>query len=438
MPSHPLPRALGARPAAESFIPANMSTRRESSASASSFRSRTAARTRPKGLRGLAVFIMALLPLSVAVWALSIVVPVMIEAREAMDEIFVTPVDRQHLDAAQPSPPQLPTSVAERPQSSPTTAAGEPTATPEPGRTAETQPTPTVEATILPESTLAPDIPTATPFPRWDGSDPVNILLLGVDSRPSDEDPPRSDTMIVVRVDPTENRVDIFSIPRDLLVEIPGYLATKVNAAYVYGELDDLPGGGPILAAQTIEYNFGIRIDYFATVDVTGMERVVDTVGGVIIDVPAALKDDQYPTEDYQFTRVYFGAGPQEMDGVSAVQYSRTRHDDNDFRRSIRQQEVLIAIRNKILATGVITRLPDLIADVGDAVRTDLSPRQVLSLARFGQDLPRENIYVHSINHLLEEVYIDEGFYFVADWFSVRELVQNLPDNPDASNTPGQ
>jgi len=381
---------------------------------------------------------MALLPLSVAVWALSIVVPVMIEAREAMDEIFVTPVDRPHLDGAQPSPPQLPTSAAESPQSSPTMPAGDPSATPEPGTTAEPDPTPTIEATIPAEATLAPDVPTPTPFPRWDGTDPVNILLLGVDSRPDDDEPPRSDTMIVVRVDPGENRVDLFSIPRDLLVEIPGYLATKVNAAYVFGELDDVPGGGPILAAQTIEYNFGIRIDYFATVDITGMERVVDTIGGVIIDVPTALKDDQYPTDDYQFTRIYFGSGPQEMDGVSAVQYSRTRHDDNDFRRSIRQQEVLIAIRNKILATGIITRLPELIADVGDAVRTDLSPRQVLSLARFGQDLPRESIYVHSINDLLEEAYIDEEFFFVADWFSVRTLVQNLPDNPDASNTPGQ
>jgi hypothetical protein len=61
----------------------------------------------------------------------------------------------------------------------------------------------------------------------------------------------------------------------------------------------------------------------------------------------------------------------------------------------------------------------------------------VLSLARFGQDLPRENIYVHSINGLIEEAYIDDGFFFVADWYSVRMLVQNLPDNPDASNTPG-
>ena len=383
---------------------------------------------------------MSLLPLSIMFWALSIVVPVMIEAREAMDDVFVTPVDRVHFDNAQPSPPQLPTSTSDDVDESPTAEADasptEPEATPTPG-TPAAEYSPTTEPTKLPDATLPPAEPTGTPYPEWSGDEPVHILLLGVDSRPDDEDPPRSDTIIVVRVDPVLERVDMFSIPRDLLVEIPGYEASKVNAAYVIGEMDDLPGGGPILAAQTIEYNFGIRIDYFATVDISGMERIVDKIGGIVVDVPTALKDDKYPTNDYRYTRAYFHAGLQEMDGVQAVQYSRTRHDDNDFRRNERQQQVLLAIRNQILVSGVITNLPALIAEVGDSVRTDLSPRQVLSLARFGQDLPRENIYVHSINGLIEEAYINEGFFFVADWYSVRMLVQNLPDNPDASNTPG-
>lgn len=386
-------------------------------------------------MRGMALFIMALVPLSVAAWALSVVVPVMIEAREAMNDVFVTPVDRPHLDSAQPSPPQLPTSESGNLPASPT--ATEPSATSTAPAANEPEFTPTTEPTPQADGTVAPDGPTATPFPEWNGNVPVNILLLGVDSRPDDEDPPRSDTIIIVRVDPGEQRVDMFSVPRDLLVEIPGYEASKVNAAYIIGENDDLPGGGPILAAQTIEYNFGIRIDYFATVDITGMQRVVDSIGGVIVDVPTALKDDLYPTEDYRYTRAYFRSGLQKMDGVEAVQYARTRHDDNDFRRSERQQQILLAIRNQILVSGVISNLPTLISEVGDSVRTDLSPRQVLSLARFGQELPRENIYMHSINDLMEEVYIDEEFFFVADWVVMREFVENLPDNPDASNTPG-
>jgi anionic cell wall polymer biosynthesis LytR-Cps2A-Psr (LCP) family protein len=167
------------------------------------------------------------------------------------------------------------------------------------------------------------------------------------------------------------------------------------------------------------------------------MERVVDEIGGIVVDVKAPIKDDQYPTEDYRYTRAYFATGPQEMDGVQAVRYARTRHDDNDFKRSQRQQEMLLAIRNQVLVSGVITKLPQLISEVGDSVRTDLSPRQVLSLARFGQDLPRDRIFSHSINGLLYEEYIDQEFFFVADWYSVRNLVQNLPENIDASNNPG-
>jgi LCP family protein required for cell wall assembly len=122
----------------------------------------------------------------------------------------------------------------------------------------------------------------------------VTIQLLGVDSREGETDPPRSDTMIVVRVDPVAKRVDMLSIPRDLLVEIPGFYATKINAAYPFGEAndDEIPGGGPTLAAQTVEYNFGIRIDYFAEVDIAGMERIIDILGGVMVDVERIVKDD--------------------------------------------------------------------------------------------------------------------------------------------------
>src|SRR5688572_16412388 len=107
VPSRPLPRTLGARPAAEAFVSSDSSA---ADRQGNSTTGRPASPSRHRGLRGLAVFIMALLPLSIMFWGLSIVVPVMIEAREAMDDVFVTPVDRAHFDDAEPSPPQLPTS----------------------------------------------------------------------------------------------------------------------------------------------------------------------------------------------------------------------------------------------------------------------------------------------------------------------------------------
>lgn len=276
-------------------------------------------------------------------------------------------------------------------------------------------------------------LPTATPYPAWDGDRPIHVLLLGVDARETDDAPPRSDTIIIVRVDPVSRRVDMMSIPRDLLVEIPGYHSTKINAAYPNGELaDDIPGGGPTLVAQTVEYNFGVRIDYFAEVDIAGMEKVVDTLGGVMIDVPGILKDDQYPTDNYGYTRVYFTPGLQFMDGQTAVRYARTRHDDGDFARQSRQQQVLLAIRDRAVGTGAITQIPELLAEVGASVRTDLSLRQMFSLARLGQEIDSEDIYTHSLAPYVEEAWIDGGYYLVGDWEAIRALAADLPANPDA------
>jgi LCP family protein required for cell wall assembly len=381
---------------------------------------------------------MAVLPITIGIWALSVSVPVAIEAYQAADKIFVSPVARDSLVGTIPPTPVIPEGAIissatwvppadadDAPNTPAATATATNTATPSPTKPGVPSPTPTLT------------IPTATPYPKWDGDEPLHILLLGVDTRPSDEGAPRSDTIIVVRVDPVEKRVDMFSIPRDLLVAIPGFSSgEKVNAAYPWGELYDIEGGGPRLVMDTIELNFGIHIDHFATVDIAGMERIVDTIGGVIVDVKAPLKDDQYPTYDYGYTRAFFSTGLQRLNGVQAVHYARTRHSDGDYKRSERQQELLLAIRSQILTTGIISELPQLISDVGDALRTDLSPQQALSLARLAQDLPREQIYSHSLVPYMQAAIINEGWYLVGNWEALRWLAQNLVDDPDATNDP--
>jgi len=360
-------------------------------------------------------FIVLVLPLMMIGWALSVVVPIAIETRQAVGKVFVEPVVREHFDDVAKPDTLTPIPIA---------TALPPTATPTP------------MATLPPGvPTHSPAPPTPTPYPAWDGNRPIHILLLGVDSRVGEEGPPRSDTIIIVRVDPVGERIDLLSVPRDLLVDIPGYYATKINAAYPFGESDDdVPGGGPTLAAQTVELNFGIRIDYFAEVDIAGMETIIDTLGGIILDVPGIVKDEQYPTENYGYTRVYFSPGIQLMGGQTAVRYSRTRHDDGDFARQERQQQVLLALRERALATGLIAQLPALIDDVGDSVRTDLSMRQALSLARLAQEMGQESIYSHSLTEYVEEQTIDGGFYFVGDWLAIQELADNLPDDPYGRN----
>jgi anionic cell wall polymer biosynthesis LytR-Cps2A-Psr (LCP) family protein len=123
------------------------------------------------------------------------------------------------------------------------------------------------------------------------------------------------------------------------------------------------------------------------------------------------------------------------MDGPTAVRYARTRHDDGDFMRNRRQQQVLLAMRDRALQTGIISKLPTLIAELGDSVRTDLKPGQMLSLARLGQQIDGSNIFTHSIAPLVEAQDINGGFYYVGDWDAIRAMVADLPLDPNAHSS---
>ena len=402
--------------------------------------------------RRVALTILVVVPIAVAAWAMSILVPTAYQAWQANGDIFQPRASREGFaNQAPPAPSAMPPAVSALLTA---TVQGTPAGsleTPIPvGTLPDAPPTPTIGTITHPD--LRPTVPggvdgdpeqdpaepSATPLPDWNGTDPVHILLLGVDTRPSEEIEGRSDTMIVVRVDPEIGRVDMFSIPRDLAVDIPGFAdGVKINSAFPWGELYDVPGGGPSLVAQTIEFNFGISIDYFATVDIPGLERVVDTLGGVLIDVDAQLKDDQYPTEDFGYTRAYFPAGIQRMNGREAVQFARTRHADGDFRRAERQQQLLLGLRDQIIQTGLITRLPDLLSDLRNTVRTDLTARQVLSLGSLAQNIDRSNIWIHSLAPYTFASVTDQGWFLLGDWDALRWITQNLDQDPLATNAPG-
>lgn len=229
-------------------------------------------------------------------------------------------------------------------------------------------------------------------FPTWRGTERINVLLMGVDQRDDEREwgiPPRTDTMIVLSIDPVLKSAAMISFPRDLWVRIPGYGEDRINVAYRFGELNQtrVEGGGPGVAARTIEQNFGLRVPYYATVDFRGFEDVVNTVGGLVIDVRRPIKDDEYPTKDYGFERVYFAPGPQVMDGPLALKYARTRHADSDFGRMARQQQVLLALRDRALRLNMLPRLPTLLDQGTRSVQTNLSTTELLSLARLTSEI---------------------------------------------------
>jgi LCP family protein required for cell wall assembly len=264
----------------------------------------------------------------------------------------------------------------------------------------------------------------AAQIPEWDGTSRLTLLLLGVDRREGDY--ARSDTIILVNVDPVEKTARMLSIPRDLKVIIPGFGAHKINAAYAFGDANEtVPGRGPGLMMRTIETNFGINIDYFAEVDFNGFVKIVDTVGGVTLDVPYPIRDNEYPAPNNQYMRIYFPSGWQHMDGQRVLQYARTRHDDGDGRRSARQQQVLLSLRQQALTLGLIKQAPTLISEVGDTVRTELSADQALKLARLATEIDQTHIQQLTLEPALITWQTDE-FYFQGDWAMIGDIMSEF------------
>jgi len=233
-----------------------------------------------------------------------------------------------------------------------------------------------------PQLPSVPSLPSLdlNPLPAWSGTERVNILLLGIDKRPDEPvEGTRTDTIIVVSLDPVQHSAVMLSFPRDLWVSIPGYGQQRINVAHAVG--------GPELTVKTLEANFGLHIDYWARIDFDGFRKIVDTLGGVVVDVERPIKDDEYPTEDYGYKRIYIPAGPQLMDGQTALEYARSRHSENDFGRAHRQQRVLLAMRDRAMTLHMLPRVPALVSQAQSTVATDLSTSQIIGLARLAQDL---------------------------------------------------
>lgn len=237
-----------------------------------------------------------------------------------------------------------------------------------------------VPAGIIPtlsSITATPNIPPA-------GSDPITVLLLGSDRRPGESGPSRTDTVIVARIDPGLRRIALLALPRDLIVEIPGYGYGRINAAHVYGDIEPSLGGGLALARATVSSLIGAPIDYAVLVDFEGFIGLIDAIGGVDINVPTALYDGAYPTMDYGYMEVYFEPGDQHMDGQRALQYARIRHMDSDFQRARRQQEIMLAAARRIQGQNPL-ELIDSIAAATTALRgyvyTDLPQERMVALA---------------------------------------------------------
>jgi LCP family protein required for cell wall assembly len=271
---------------------------------------------------------------------------------------------------------------------------------------------PSIEWSPVSETPSPAAAPVETPvsvqatLPSWLGAERFNVLLMGLDQRAGSALPGRADVIMIANVDPETLGVSLLSIPRDLWVEIPGHGENRINSAYFYGEFDGAEGGGPGLMKRTVELNFGIDIDYFGTLDFECFKQIIDILGGITVHVPEEIRDDQYPDDSYGYTRIYIPAGRQQMDGETALQYVRARHQSSDFSRMRRQQQVLLAVREKALRLDIIFSLPELIPLLGKAFSTDLPTERLLALANLGAQVKLEDIGLNVIDESLTIPYV--------------------------------
>jgi LCP family protein required for cell wall assembly len=274
------------------------------------------------------------------------------------------------------------------------------------------------------EATAAPTPPSLT------GTSRVNILLLGSDTDAKFAGDYNTQIMIVVSIDPVRKSVSMLSVPRDLWVPIPGHGTGKIGVAY--------GAGGVALARQTIETNLGIPIHYYAWVGLEGFIKVIDTFGGVDVDVSHPIVDDSYPDDvnspdPYAYRRLYIPAGPQHLDGMRALEYVRSRHGDliGDFGRSQRQQQVLDALRSKSGTKDIIVRLPELANDLKDSVRTDMTLQDIARFASFAEQIRGQPVQQYTLlppKYSDNAVAADGESIVVPNWPEIRPLIDQIFD----------
>jgi polyisoprenyl-teichoic acid--peptidoglycan teichoic acid transferase len=233
----------------------------------------------------------------------------------------------------------------------------------------------------------------------WNGKERVNVLVMGIDQRAGETDPGyRTDTMIVLTIDPVTLEAGILSVPRDLWVPIPGYDNGRINTANFLGDSYKYPGGGPELARKTVEMVLGIPIQYYARVNFTVFEEFIDRIGGITVDVPEDIYDPEYPTNDYRTEVFSITQGIHNMDGATALKFARTRHSlvNGDFDRARDQQLVLLAVKDKLTSPqaliSLLSNAPDLLAKLNASISTNLSFDQIQQLAALAQKVDRKHI----------------------------------------------
>lgn len=236
---------------------------------------------------------------------------------------------------------------------------------------------------------------------RGENEDRINFLLLGIGG-PGHEGPYLTDTIIIASYKPSSKEAALFSLPRDMVVPYNGSYV-KINEIYSIGQQKDKQGGE--LAKKVIGETFEIPLHYYAVIDFQGFVKMIDSLGGIKVNVDRSFSDYQFPTEDYKMQTVSFQAGEQKMDGLTALRFARSRHGNNgegsDFARIKRQQKILVALKEKVSSFNTWInpkKITDLFSFLDQYTKTDLEPWEAVKLTHTGKNIEQKDIITKSID----------------------------------------
>ncbi len=252
----------------------------------------------------------------------------------------------------------------------------------------------TPDATTTTDSVSIPD---ANIPPAWDGASRITILLIGLDYRDwvAGEGAPRSDTMILLTIDPLTKTAGMMSIPRDMWVNIPGFGYSRINTAYSSGEGNKLPGGGPGLAVKTVEQFIGVPIQYYAQIDFYTFIKFIDLIGGIDVYNDEKLRLDRLGTGKDKI--ILTCCGIRHLDGEATLAYARIRKTDGgDVDRAKRQQKVILGIRNQVLDPQnfpvLLGKANQFYNEFSAGIKTNMPFETALQLGVLARDIPIESI----------------------------------------------
>jgi polyisoprenyl-teichoic acid--peptidoglycan teichoic acid transferase len=287
------------------------------------------------------------------------------------------------------------------------------------------------------DATLEADpIPDAMPMVDEGNHDIINILLIGVANENINR-PGLADSIMVVSINRDLGMVSVLSLPRDLWVYIAGHGIDKLNTAHFYGERDTDPDiTGASLLTETIRYNLGVEIDYYARINFRGLKDIVDTLGGLTITVDCALQDwkiidpegDKHDEDNWELFTLW--GGVHQLDGETALWYARSRRTSSDLDRSRRQQDILRAMWRTFQRRGLLNDLPTLYQHFINIVDTDITLDVLFSFTPLALTVDTGDVDYHHmrIHHEIENAFSSgEGKAILQmNRDAVATLMQNL------------